>query len=48
MAAAMVDLGRAVHPGLVAVPLLLYHRTGTPKDAKLKAITDTRTALLAG
>ena len=30
------------------VPPLLYHRTGTPKADKLKAITDTRTALLAG
>jgi hypothetical protein len=27
---------------------LLYRHTGTAKDAKLKAITDTRTALLAG
>jgi hypothetical protein len=30
------------------VPPLLYRHTGTAKDAKLKAITDTRTALLAG
>jgi hypothetical protein len=30
------------------LPLLLYRHTGTPKDTKLKAITDTRTALLAG
>jgi hypothetical protein len=30
------------------VPPLLYRHTGTGKDAKLKAITDTRTALLAG
>jgi len=30
------------------VPLLLYLHTGTPKADKLKAITDTRTALLAG
>ena len=30
------------------VPPLLYLHTGTSKDAKLKAITDTRTALLAG
>jgi hypothetical protein len=30
------------------VPPLLYRHTGTTKDAKLKAITDTRTALLAG
>jgi len=30
------------------VPPLLYLHTGTTKDAKLKAITDTRTALLAG
>jgi hypothetical protein len=30
------------------VPPWLYRHTGTPKDAKLKAITDTRTALLAG
>jgi hypothetical protein len=30
------------------VPPLLYLHTGTAKDAKLKAITDTRTALLAG
>jgi hypothetical protein len=29
-------------------PPLLYRHTGTDKDAKLKAITDTRTALLAG
>jgi hypothetical protein len=28
------------------VPPLLYRHTGTAKDAKLKAITDTRTALL--
>jgi hypothetical protein len=30
------------------IPPLLYRHTGTAKDAKLKAITDTRTALLAG
>jgi hypothetical protein len=30
------------------VPPWLYRHTGTAKDAKLKAITDTRTALLAG
>jgi hypothetical protein len=30
------------------VPPLLYRHTGTAKDAKVKAITDTRTALLAG
>jgi hypothetical protein len=30
------------------VPPLLYRYTGTAKDAKLKAITDTRTALFAG
>jgi uncharacterized protein YjbI with pentapeptide repeats len=30
------------------VPPWLYRHTGTTKDAKLKAITDTRTALLAG
>jgi uncharacterized protein YjbI with pentapeptide repeats len=30
------------------VPPLLYRYTGTDKAAKLKAITDTRTALLAG
>jgi hypothetical protein len=30
------------------VPPLLYRHTGTANDAKLKAITDTRTALLAG
>jgi uncharacterized protein YjbI with pentapeptide repeats len=30
------------------IPALLYRHTGTAKDAKLKAITDTRTALLAG
>jgi uncharacterized protein YjbI with pentapeptide repeats len=30
------------------VPPLVYRHTGTGKDAKLKAITDTRTALLAG
>lgn len=30
------------------VPLQLYRYTGTDKAAKLKAITDTRTALLAG
>jgi hypothetical protein len=30
------------------VPPLLYSHTGTTKDIKLKAITDTRTALLAG
>jgi hypothetical protein len=30
------------------VPPLLYRHTSTAKDAKLKAITDTRTALLAG
>lgn len=30
------------------VPPLLYRHTGTAKDAKLRAITDTRTALLAG
>jgi hypothetical protein len=30
------------------VPPLLYRRTGTGKADKLKAITDTRTALLAG
>src|SRR5829696_7633641 len=30
------------------VPPLLYRHTGTARDAKLKAITDTRTALLAG
>jgi pentapeptide repeat protein len=30
------------------VPPLLYRHTGTAADAKLKAITDTRTALLAG
>jgi hypothetical protein len=30
------------------VPPLLYRHTGTGQDAKLKAITDTRTALLAG
>jgi uncharacterized protein YjbI with pentapeptide repeats len=29
-------------------PLLLYHRTGTGAEARLKAITDTRTALFAG
>jgi Pentapeptide repeats (8 copies) len=30
------------------VPPLLYRHTGTAKETKLKAITDTRTALLAG
>jgi hypothetical protein len=30
------------------VPPLLYRYTGTDKNAKLKAVTDTRTALLAG
>ena len=30
------------------VPPLLYRHTGTDQEAKLKAITDTRTALLAG
>jgi hypothetical protein len=30
------------------VPPLLYRHTGTPKADKLKAVTDTRTALLAG
>jgi hypothetical protein len=30
------------------VPPWLYRHTGTTKDAKLRAITDTRTALLAG
>ena len=30
------------------VPPLLYRHTGTPRADKLKAITDTRTALLAG
>jgi uncharacterized membrane protein (DUF485 family) len=30
------------------VPPLLYRHTGTTKDAKLRAIIDTRTALLAG
>jgi uncharacterized membrane protein (DUF485 family) len=30
------------------VPPLLYRHTGTPKADKLEAITDTRTALLAG
>jgi hypothetical protein len=30
------------------VPPLLYRHTGTTEDAKLRAITDTRTALLAG
>src|SRR4029453_17364719 len=30
------------------VPPLLYRHPGTAKEAKLKAITDTRTALLAG
>ena len=30
------------------VPPMLYRHTGTANDAKLKAITDTRTALLAG
>jgi hypothetical protein len=30
------------------VPPLLYRHTGTANDAKLKAITDTRTALFAG
>jgi hypothetical protein len=30
------------------VPPLLYRHTGTGADARLKAITDTRTALLAG
>lgn len=30
------------------VPPLLYRHTGTTKEAKLRAITDTRTALLAG
>ena len=30
------------------VPPFLYRHTGAAKDAKLKAITDTRTALLAG
>jgi hypothetical protein len=30
------------------LPPLLYRHTGTAADAKLKAITDTRTALLAG
>jgi hypothetical protein len=29
-------------------PPWLYRHTGTTKEAKLKAITDTRTALLAG
>jgi uncharacterized protein YjbI with pentapeptide repeats len=32
----------------LVVPPWLYRHTGTAKDAKLKAITDTRTALLAG
>src|SRR6266571_3142051 len=30
------------------VPLALYRHTGAGADARLKAITDTRTALLAG
>jgi Pentapeptide repeats (8 copies) len=30
------------------VPPLLYRHTGAGRDARLKAITDTRTALLAG
>lgn len=30
------------------VPPLLYRHTGTANDARLKAITDTRTALMAG
>jgi uncharacterized protein YjbI with pentapeptide repeats len=32
----------------LVVPPWLYRHTGTGKEAKLKAITDTRTALLAG
>lgn len=30
------------------IPPLLYHRVGAGPDAQLRAITDTRTALLAG
>jgi hypothetical protein len=49
MAAAMVDCpGHAVHPGLVADSAIAVppHRYG--HGCQLKAITDTRTALLAG
>ncbi len=30
------------------MPLLLYRQTGAGPDARLKAITDTRTSLVAG
>jgi hypothetical protein len=41
-------LGTAVRLDLVKVPPALLRNSGGGEDAKLKAITDTRMALLAG